>query len=371
MKKAVIVLPTYNEGATIEQVIEGIMEVTAKLEHWEVHALVVESTSTDNTDEVVTRLQKKYKRLHILRTKKEGLGKAYIRGFKYAIEEMNAYLLFEMDSDLSHDVNKLPEFFEKIENGADFVIGSRYIKGGSIPADWGFHRKLFSVLGNTIIRFGFMNLKITDWTSGYRAIKAWVVADVIDKIETFTGYVFQVALLDNAIKKGVHVAEIPFNFKDRIDGHSKIDSVEYIMQTLMYVFFESSFIKFVIVGGTGFIIDSAILWFLALKLHYPAWHAKLISAEVAIISNFTLNNSWSFSHKKLHFSLSNYLRALGKFNLVSLGNILIQTIGITIMTEFFGKHNILIYNAMIILLIVVPYSYFVYNKFIWKDTKKS
>lgn len=370
MKRAVIVLPTYNEGGNIEKVIDGIMHETSKLENWDVHTLVVESTSTDDTDEIVTRLQKKYDRLHILRTPKEGLGKAYVRGFKYAIDDLKAYLLFEMDADLSHDPKKLPEFFDKVENGADFVIGSRYIKGGSIPADWGFHRKLYSVLGNTIIRFGFMNLKITDWTSGFRAIKAWVVSDVIEKIDTFTGYVFQVALLDNSIKKGVHVAELPIQFTDRKEGHSKINSFEYIMQTLLYVFFESSFIKFVIVGGTGFIIDSIILYFLALKLHFPAWGAKLISAETAIISNFTLNNSWSFSHKKLHFSWANYMKGLSKFNIVSMGNILIQTVGITVMTELFGKHNILIYNALIIILIVVPYSYFVYNKFIWKDSNK-
>lgn len=369
MKRAVIVLPTYNEGANIKQVIEGIFESTKAKENWEFHILVVESTSEDDTDEIVSTLQKKHSRLHLLRTKKEGLGKAYVQGFTYAIEKLKAYLIFEMDADLSHDPNKIPEFLEKIEKGADFVIGSRYIKGGSIPSDWAFHRKLYSFIGNLIVRFGFMNLKITDWTSGFRAIKAWIIQETLPKVDTFTGYVFQVAILDNALKVGATVKEIPIQFKDRKEGESKINSFEYIIQTLFYVFLESSFIKFVIVGGTGFILDSIILYFLALELHFPPWLAKLISAETAIISNFTLNNFWSFSHKQINQGKRNYVKGLTKFNIVSLGNIVIQTIGITITTSLFGTANILFYNAAIILLFVIPYSYFFYNKFIWKDKR--
>jgi dolichol-phosphate mannosyltransferase len=369
MKRGVIVLPTYNEGANIKQVIEGIFESVKGKENWEIHVLVVESASEDDTDEIVTALQKKYSKLHLLRTKKEGLGKAYVHGFTYAIEKLKAYLIFEMDADLSHDPKKIPEFIEKIEQGADFVIGSRYIKGGSIPSDWAFHRKLYSSLGNLVVRFGFMNLKITDWTSGFRAIKTWIIQETLPKVDTFTGYVFQVAILDNALKVGANVKELPINFKDRKEGESKINSFEYIIQTLLYVFFTSSFIKFVIVGGTGFILDSIILYVLAIKFDFPPWLAKLISAETAIISNFTLNNFWSFSHKQINQGKRNYIKGLTKFNIVSLGNIFIQTIGITITTSMFGTDNILLFNAGIILLFVIPYSYFFYNKFIWKDKK--
>jgi dolichol-phosphate mannosyltransferase len=367
MKKVVIVLPTYNEEGSIRQVLEGIFAETKSNPTWEVHVLVVESTSQDRTDEIVTSMLKSHPRLHILRTKKEGLGKAYVRGFRYALDELEAYLIFQMDADLSHDPKKIPQFLARIEGGADFVIGSRYIKGGSIPSDWGLHRKIFSVVGNFIIRFGFMHPKITDWTSGFRAIKSWVIKDALTKVDTFTGYVFQVALLDAAIKNHAKVREVAITFKDREEGQSKINSVEYILQTIFYVLLESSFIKFIIVGGTGFIIDSIILYVLALKLHYAPWMAKLISAESAIISNFTLNNFWSFSHKSIDGGKRKYLRGLLKFNVVSSGNILIQTVGITILTSMFGKTHILLYNAAIIILIVIPYSYFFYNKFIWKD----
>ncbi|MCX7996312.1 MAG: glycosyltransferase [Patescibacteria group bacterium] len=369
MSRAVVILPTYNEEGNIRSVIEGVFAQAGKKPSWDLHILVVESTSQDRTDEIVTGLQKNYKKLHILRTKKEGLGKAYIRGFEYALNILNADIIFQMDADLSHEPAKIPAFLSLIESGADFVIGSRYTKGGSIPENWDFHRKLFSVLGNWIIRIGFMNMKITDWTSGFRAIRAPLIRNIIAKVDNFSGYVFQVAILDNALKNGATVKELPIQFKDRKEGKSKIDSIEYIIQTLLYVFLESSFVKFVLVGGTGFLLDSIILYILALKLHFPPWFAKLISAETVIISNFTLNNFWSFSHKQLDLRWKTYFRGLLKFNIVSSGNIFIQTIGISVMTYLFGKSNIILYNALIIILLVIPYSYFFYNKFIWKDSR--
>lgn len=368
-ERAVIVLPTYNEAGTIEAVIEAIFHDTKDVSNWEMHVLVVDSASEDGTGKLVEKLQKKYHTLHLLNTKKEGLGKAYIQGFREALDTYKADVIFEMDADLSHDPKVLPRFLEHMDNGADFVIGSRYIKGGSIPADWALHRKLFSVIGNMIIRLGFMHLKITDWTSGYRCIRSWVVKSVLEKVDSYTGYVFQIAILDNAKKSGAKIAEVPIQFVDRTHGESKIDSIEYIMQTLLYVFFESSFVKFVIVGGSGFIIDSIILYILALQLHFPPWFAKLISAEAAIISNFTLNNFWSFSHKQINSGKKSYVKGLVKFNIVSGGNILIQMIGIQTLSSLFGKDLILVYNVFIILFFVIPYSYVFYNKFIWKDKK--
>lgn len=367
MKKAVIVLPTYNEEGNIARVVNGIFDAVKEKQNWDIHVLVVESTSEDKTDEIVVGLQKKYSRLHLLRTKKEGLGKAYVRGFKYALEELQAYLLFEMDADLSHNPNDIPRFLSKIEEGNDFVIGSRYIKGGSIPSDWGIHRKIFSALGNVVIRLGFMNLKITEWTNGFRAIKGWVIKEALGHIENYPGYVFQIAILDNALKNKARVTEIPIKFKERDSGKSKINFGQYIFNIFSYIFFHSSFVKFVIVGGTGFIVDSLLLYIFALQLHFPPWIAKLISAEAAIINNFTLNNAWSFSHKQINEGKRNYIKGLTKFNIVSLGNIVIQTVGITITTALFGKDYILFYNAAIIVLFVIPYSYFFYNKFIWKD----
>lgn len=367
MRTAVIVLPTYNESKNITEVLERIFNIAKTIDQWAIHVLVVDSNSPDKTAETVKKLQNKYASLSLLETEKEGLGQAYIRGFSEALKKLNPYVLFEMDADLSHNPNDIPKFLKKIEEGADFVIGSRYIPGGSIPANWGLHRKLFSILGNWIVRLGFMKLSVTEWTNGYRAIKSWVVTKHLDDLTGYTGYVFQVALLDNALKSGAKVLEIPVNFTDRVKGSSKIDSVEYIYQTLEYVFLNSSFIKFAIVGSIGFIIDFGISYVFIENLKIVVWITTIISAETAIVSNFFLNNQWSFKHKRLSRSESSLLWSFIKFNIIASGSLIIQTVGMSVTTHIFGLEYWYLYKVIIIIFVIIPYSYFFYNKLVWKD----
>ena len=367
MKKAVIIMPTYNEADNIQQLLKEVFQVTPSIPNWNIDVLVVDSNSPDNTADEVKKIQKQYKNLYLLETPKEGLGKAYIRGFEYALKEMKAYVVFEMDADFSHPPTLIPEFLKKIENGADFVIGSRYRKGGSIPSDWGLHRKLFSVLGNWIIRLGFMRLKITDWTSGFRAIKSWIVKDTLEYIGSYTGYVFQVAILDNAVKLKAVIEDVPLNFIDRKEGVSKMQSTQYILQTLLYVFTHSPFVKFVIVGGIGFIIDVTLFYYFTHIAKIATWQANLISTETALISNFFMNNFWSFAHKRVDHSFLAYLKGFFKFNIISSGSIIIQTVGLEIAKYIFGPTDLLVYKVAIIIFIIIPYSYFFYNKVIWKE----
>ncbi len=367
MRKAVIILPTYNEAKNITSLLEEIIQVTRDINNWDVHVLVVDSNSPDNTADLVQDLTQKQNKIHLLRTEKEGLGKAYVRGFSHAIEKLEPYILFEMDADHSHDPKKIPTFLREIEKGADFVIGSRYMKGGSIPHDWGIHRKFLSFFGNWIIRLGFMNLKITEWTNGFRAIKSWIVKDSLSHLENYSGYVFQVALLDNAIKMKAKITEIPLKFVDRREGVSKINSGQYTFETLWYVFTHSSFIKFCIVGGIGFIVDFGISFFFIEIVHTAVWFATVISAETAIISNFLFNNFWSFKHKRLSRKSNNLLWSFFKFNIIASGSILIQTIGMELTTGAFGREHWFVYKILIIAFIIIPYSYFFYNKVVWKD----
>lgn len=371
MRKAAIIIPTYNEAKNVTKVIDDIIDITNPIKNWDVHIVVVDSKSPDNTGTIVEELydsdHKKYKNLHIIHTEKEGLGKAYIEGFKVALEKLKPYILFEMDADYSHNPAKIPEFLKQIEKGSDFVIGSRYIKEGTIPDDWGIDRKFYSIVGNWILRLGFMNLKITDWTTGYRAIKAWIIEKSLSQVTNYTGYVFQVALLDNAIKMKANISEIPIQFIDRTEGESKINSGQYTFQTLWYMFQNSSFLKFVIVGLSGFVIDFSISFLFIELAHAAVWLATIISAETAIISNFMLNNFWSFKHKKLSRKSGNLVWSFLKFNLIASGSILIQTVGMTLSTNAFGREFWYIYKVLIILLVIIPYSYFFYNKLVWKD----
>jgi dolichol-phosphate mannosyltransferase len=367
MKNVTVVLPTYNEAGNIEKMIHSIAKIRDTLTDWDLSILIVDSESQDETFNIVTKLKKKYTFLHALSTKKEGLGKAYATGFRYAIKHTKPYVLFEMDADLSHNPRRIPDFLKEIQSGADFVLGSRYIKGGSIPEDWAFHRKLFSVLGNLVIRCGFMNFRITDWTTGYRAMRVWVISEILPEMDDYPGYVFQVAGVDKTVKRSGVIKEIPIHFVDRKEGKSKINSLQFILQTLLYVLLESTFIKFAVVGLTGFIIDFALSFFLIDIATTQVWIATIISTEAAIISNFFLNNFWSFSHKKLESRKSVYAKSFIKFNFISSGSIAIQTIGMSILTLIFGPTYWYIFKIAIIVLIIIPYSYFFYNRFVWRN----
>ena len=377
MKKALIVLPTYNEAENLKSLIPAIFEQQKKLSNWELQVLVVDSFSKDGTKKLLEEFSEKYKgRFFYILKPKEGLGKAYYEGFSYAISQLRPYVIFEMDADWSHNPKKIPYFLKEIESGADFVIGSRYTKGGSIPKDWAFHRKLFSVLGNIIIRLGFAKFSITDWTSGFRAIRIWVIDKLLDEIKGYNSYVFQVALLDKTLKLGAQVVEVPINFKDRKKGKSKINSLQYIFHTLLYTFLNSSFIKFVVVGIIGFLIDFSSTYSFIVYTGLPKPFASALGGEIAIVSNFILNNFWSFSHKRIKGGISAYLRSFIKFNFVSLGNVAIQYIGMFLALKLFGDFNFLvlnfsisswmIYKVAVIAFFVIPYSYFMYNKVVWR-----
>jgi len=377
MKKAVIIIPTYNEKTNVIKLLNQINETTKTILNWTIELLIVDSNSPDNTAEAIKILQKNNSHIHLLETPKEGLGKAYVTGFTYAIEHLKPYVIFEMDADLSHNPADIPNFLIQIEKGADFVIGSRYIKGGSIPSNWGIHRKLFSIFANLFVRFGFMKLTITDWTDGFRAIKVWVIQKALNHIKDYSGYVFQIALLDFAVINKAHIKEIPIKFIDRKEGISKINSLQYILQTFWYVLSHSSFIKFVIVGSFGFVIDFTFAYLFINLVHYPKVQSNMLSAEIAIICNFFLNNFWSFKHKQIYGGLFTYLKKFVIFNTVSLGSIVIQGGGLWILLSIFGDKQLLllgagipswiIYKVSIIAFLIIPYSYILYNKIIWKN----
>ena len=368
MKKVLVVLPTFNEGGTIKKLIEDILAQNKNLLNWDIEVLVNDSLSTDDTAKIVKELKKKYsKKVYLLETKKEGLGKAYHQAFVYIIEHMQPFVVIQMDADFSHNPNDIPLFLKEIEKGADFVIGARYIKGGSIPKNWGWYRKILSIFGNLTIRFGFMKLRIHDWTSGFRAIKTWIVKDTLAFVKNYSGYVFQIALLDRAIKKNARISEVPINFIDRKYGKSKIIFTQYIFQILLYVFSYSSFIKFVIAGLIGFAIDFGISYLMIEKIHQVVWIATLLSTETAIASNFMVNNFWSFSHKKIEGGPINFIFSFFKFNLVSSVSVVIQTIGIQILVVVFGRKLWYLYKILIIAFVIVPYSYILYNKVVWRN----
>ncbi|MBI5122291.1 glycosyltransferase [Candidatus Roizmanbacteria bacterium] len=378
--KAIIINPTYNEKENIGRLINILEEeVFPNIKNWEMGILVADDNSPDGTADVVRELMKKHKNLHLLEGAKKGLGAAYVRAMDYAIKELGADVVFEMDSDLQHDPKKVAQFLKKIEEGYDFVIGTRYSDGGSIPATWGLHRKFLSVFGNLFIRLILMRFSIHDWTGGYRAMKKEVFLKEKEKIKKYTGYHFQVGTLLNVIQDGYKVAEVPFHFKDRTAGRSKIPGMQTIVNTFSFVIIErikelKRFIKFLFVGGTGFIVQY-LTAYLFIMLNFEQFIAAMIAGEAAIISNFILNNIWTFKDTKAIKQHGNFFLRLLKFNIASLASIGIQGLAVYLAVLFWGEtltilgheiHTSLVILFPTIIFLVLPLNYLIYNKIIWK-----
>ena len=199
------------------------------------HLLVVDDNSPDGTGNIVRDLMNKNKKVSLLTGVKQGLGRAYIRGFKYAIDNLKADVVMEMDADFSHDPKDIIRLISPTAKGYDFVVGSRYIKGGSIPKDWSLIRKLNSRFGNIFARFIAGIYHVHDCTSGFRAIRVSVLNRIsLDNLKV-QGYSFQMNLLYNAAQNGANVHEVPINFIDRQFGKSKI-SVKDIKEFILNAF---------------------------------------------------------------------------------------------------------------------------------------
>ncbi len=390
MKIAVVIIPTYNEKGNIVKTIEALAVVFQKIKNYQMKVLVVDDSSPDGTAEVVRQLQKKFKFLELLvNSKKSGLGGAYLSGMKQAFGKIRADLVFEFDADLSHDPAKIPDFLSKIDEGNDFVLGSRYIAGGSIPENWALHRKFLSIFGNLFINFLMLDFSLRDWTTGFRAIKKKVYLAVEAELhsERFSGYTFQIGFLHKALRKGFKIAEVPFAFKDRVVGKSKIGP-EYIKNTMLYLIrvrvkelLAMRIIRFAMVGAFGAIVQLVALqlWRIIFATEKTFVIANFLSIETAVISNFIWSNFWTFKDRKL--KASQIPLSFITFNLSSAGSILIQSVIAYVTAHTVGLVPLFVVptinytvdtgvvSAIIGILIGMFWNFFAYNTFIWKKKK--
>jgi dolichol-phosphate mannosyltransferase len=378
--KVFIIPATYNEKGNIERLITIMEEeVFPKIKNHEMHILVADDNSPDGTADVVRALMKKYKNLNVDVGEKKGLGAAYYRVMSHAIEKDGADVVLGIDADLQHDPVNIPQFIKKIEEGYDIVTGTRYSQGGSMPKNWPIYRKVLSIGANTLVRFITGRFYMHDWTGGFRAYKKEVFLKERDKLRPYSGYTFQVAALYKSLIDGYRIGEVPIHFYSRKIGDSKIATSEYIYNLFKYIiierFFElERFIKFLFVGGTGFIVQ---LIFQEGSVILGATHPTgvAIGAETAIISNYLLNNFWTFKDTNQIKQKGNFFIRLIKFNFTSVAAIIIQYLADFIAEIIFGPvlnifslrlpTRIVILFPTIILL-VIPLNYLIYNKFIWK-----
>ncbi|MCL5794899.1 MAG: polyprenol monophosphomannose synthase [Patescibacteria group bacterium] len=227
MPKIYLVIPTYNEKENIVKVLEKVFSLNIE----GLNVLVVDDNSPDGTGQVVERLKAGNIRLDVLhRGSKEGLGKAYVAGFKEALSR-GADIVFEMDADLSHDPKYLPDFLQAI-NLADLVLGSRYIKGGG-TTNWNFFRRLISQGGNVYARI-VLGMPIKDLTGGFKCYRREVLEKIgLDSLSS-VGYNFQIETTYKTYKLGFKIKEIPINFIERVGGKSKF-SIKIILESFWKV----------------------------------------------------------------------------------------------------------------------------------------
>jgi dolichol-phosphate mannosyltransferase len=211
-----VIIPTYNEKENAERIVRKVMAL-----HGDFHMLIIDDGSPDGTALIIKKLQNEFQhRLHIIeRSGKQGLGTAYLTGFKWALERHYQYI-FEMDADFSHNPGDLPRLYEAAANGADVVIGSRYSNGISV-VNWPISRVLMSYFASKYVRI-VLGMKVHDTTAGFICYRRQILEKIdLDHVR-MKGYGFQVEMKYTAYKLNGKLQEIPIIFIDRKEGASKM-----------------------------------------------------------------------------------------------------------------------------------------------------
>ncbi|OIP97974.1 hypothetical protein COT69_01265 [candidate division WWE3 bacterium CG09_land_8_20_14_0_10_39_24] len=371
----VIVIPTYNEKENIAPLLEEIQKVLKKIEGFKMGVLVVDDNSPDGTADIVRSVMKKYKNIHLITGEKQGLGAAYVRGFKYAMENLKADVVFEMDADFQHNPNDIPRFLDKISSGYDYVLGSRYISGGSIPKTWGLHRKFLSFFGGWFARVVLGTKSVKDYTTGYKAMRVKGYLDKIDLSKILSkNFAYKIHLLYEMLNLKAKTIEIPIKFVDREKDKSKSNAVRESKESMKVVLIlryrkNERFFKVCIVGAIGALIQIVFASLLVSLLGYRnAVLSNVLATEVAILANFFINNAWTFSDRKV-VNFAGLIRKLPVFNLLSLGSIIIQAVVMWAGTRILDVSSLPPYLFLVVLgiLLGLIWNFTMYTKVVWKE----
>jgi len=376
MKKVLVIIPTYNEARNIKQLIDAVEQAALQMRSYDFNILVVDDNSPDGTAKHVKALRKQYDNIYLLSGKKAGLGRAYIRGFEYALKHEEFDVLIMMDGDLSHNPVDIPALLQALTQGDDYVIGSRYVTGGVISESWPVTRKINSRIANFVARklVGITNT-ITDLTGGFKAITREALEQIdLDSLNA-SGYIFQVSLLHAFLRKGFRVREVPITFANRSQGTSKMkprDIIEFLYRA--YKLDPTApiqrIVRFGVVGACGTVVNLSILTFLVRIVHVDALISVAAAIESSILFNFFLNHYYTFKGygsyavRPKKESLHTLLLKMGKFNVGALGG---ATISFTTFTLIFKLAHINYLLADIIsIAVAMSWNYYVSTRFVWK-----
>jgi dolichol-phosphate mannosyltransferase len=224
----VVVVPTYQEAENVEQLLRAVRAVDPEL-----NILIVDDNSPDGTGALAENLAEELGRVEVLhRAGKEGLGAAYRHGFRHALDQGHS-IVAQMDADLSHDPEVLPDLFGAVAGGADVAVGSRYVPGGAVP-NWTWFRRTLSLWGNGYAR-AMLRLTFNDATTAFRVYRSEVLERIDIDGTRANGYLFQIETAFRVSDSGASVTEIPITFLDRVAGTSKMAVVRTMVETELRV----------------------------------------------------------------------------------------------------------------------------------------
>lgn len=364
-KRMCIVLPTFNEIDNLQLLLPQLFHGADRITSHELHVLVVDDNSPDGTADTVREQMESFPNLHLLCGEKRGLGEAYKRGMAHALETLAPDLILQMDADLQHSPRLIPLFVSLAENGFSLVIGSRFILGGSTP-DFSFKRKMLSRVGNGMLRFLGGMPPIRDCTSGFRCIKADLLAKCdLSQLST-RGYSFQSSLLFELIRNGARVIEVPITFADRVRGQSKLsfqDQIEFLLNVFRIRFRKSEeFIKFLLVGASGVVVNLGFYVLFSRGMGISLELASPLAIEISIISNFLLNSVFTFGKRS---SVNGLKKRFLRFHLVAGVAGLVNYSILLLLVKSFGLWDIPANLAGIACATLV--NYFLNSRWTWKE----
>ena len=291
------VVPTYNEAPNIEPLLRRVTGLYAEPD---TAFLVVDDESPDGTARLVRAFAESDARVRLLEGPRRGLGRAYVRGMSHALETLGAGVIVQMDADFSHDPAAARLLLDRLADGADVAIGSRYTAGGQLDSGWPAGRRLLSRWGNRLARWIAGVRGVHDCTSGFKAIRAEALrAAKVEDIQA-RGHAFQVVLLHRLLAAGARVVEEPILFRDRAHGRTKLGiggSLEFFWGVWrLRLARHRILVRYGLTGLAGVLVNLGSLQIL-LELGLHKLLASPIAIELSIVSNFLMNNYWTFADR--------------------------------------------------------------------------
>jgi len=363
-----VIIPTLNEAETIEKTIL-LADAVLKKENLNGQILVVDDNSGDGTLSIVHTLKMTHPNVSILvRQRDHGLSQSIVDGFIEAGKNSDIFIV--MDADGQHPVEKIPEFYRKVREDNDIVIGSRYIAGGEIK-NWSFSRKVISWGATFLARLFFPH--ITDPVSGFFAIRREVVLDAPLKPK---GYKILLEVLGKGYWK--RAAEIPFSFGARERGESKLKQqtiIEYVEQVWDIFKFSVSHTdshgyaevtrvaKFMVVGLTGIFVNEGLLFLLTEGFGVYFMLSSLVGIEASILSNYILNDVWTFGD--IPDNKYSWGSRMIRFHAISFGGIFINVCTLYFLTTIFGIYYLL--ANLVGIFLAFAWNFVVNRRYTWQN----